>query len=358
MKILFLADARSIHIQRWIDFFSKRGHQVFLISLEPAENINCENFFIPSKIKRGFLKYFLALPKIKQIVEKLNPDLISAHFVPNYGWIGARLKRNPLVMTSWGSDILISAKKSLLHKKRAEFVLSQADLVTSDSNYLTSEIAKLKVPENKILTYPMGVSTEFLCSSKKQFLPGKKIFRVISIRQLERLYNISLLIEAIPYCLDRTSVKLEFLIGGEGSQKGFLIRVAEKLKIADKVKFLGKLSQPELLHNLRNSDIYVSSSLSDSTSVSLLEAMACQLVPIVTDIPGNREWIKDGENGFLVAVDKPGVLAEKIVEAVHNYGRYQNWTEKNLNLAKEKANLDENLKKIEQKFIELVQNKK
>lgn len=358
MKILFLADARSIHIQRWIDFFSKRGHQVSLISLEPAENINCEKFFIPSKIKTGFLKYFLAVPQIKIIAERINPDLISAHFIPNYGWIGARLNRKPLVVTSWGSDILISAKKSFLHKKRAEFVLRKMDLITSDSNYLTSEIAKLKVPENKILTYPMGVSAEFLCTPKKPVAENKEVFRVISIRQLEPLYNLSLLTRAISHCLKRTNKQIEFLIGGEGSEKEFLIGEAEKLEIADQIKFLGKFSQSQLLHHLQNSDIYVSTSFSDSTSVSLLEALACQLIPIVTDIPGNREWIRDGENGFLVPVENPDVLAEKIVEAVHNYEKYQSWTEKNLNLVREKANLEENLKKIEQKFIALVENKK
>ncbi|EQB62804.1 MAG: Glycosyl transferase group 1 [candidate division Zixibacteria bacterium RBG-1] len=358
MKILFLADARSIHIQRWIDFFFKRGHQVSLISLEPAKNINCEKFYVPSKIKAGFLKYFLAVPEIKKIVEKLNPDLISAHFIPNYGWIGARLKRKPLVVTSWGSDILVSARKSFLHKKRTEFVLRRADLVTSDSNYLASEIAKLKVPENKILTYPMGVSAEFLSTRSKPVTANKKTFKVISIRQLEPLYNLSLLIEAIPHCLKKTHNQIEFLICGEGSQKDFLVQLAEKLEIADKVKFLGKLFQTELLLNLQNADIYVSTSLSDSSSVSLLEAMACQLIPIVTDIPGDREWIKDDQNGFLVPVSKPELLAERITEVVQNYEKYQNWTEKNLNMVKEKANLEENLKKIEQKFIELVENKK
>src|SRR4030066_699973 len=358
MKILFLADARSIHIQRWIDFFPKRGHRVSLISLEPAENINCEKFFIPSKIKAGFLKYFLSVPEIKKIVEELNPDLISAHLIPNYGWIGARLNLKPLVVTSWGSDILISVRKSFLHRKRAEDVLKKADLVTSDSNYLTSEIIRLKVPESKILTYPMGVSVEFLSTSKKTSTANKTVFKIISVRQLEPLYNLSLLIGAIPYCLNNTNKKIEFLIGGEGSQKDFLVQLAEKLKIAGKVKFLGKPSQTELPHNLQDSDIYVSTSLSDSTSVSLLEAMACQLIPIVTDIPGNREWIKDDQNGFLVPVSKPELLAERITEVVQNYEKYQNWTEKNLNMVKEKANLEENLKKIEQKFIELVENKK
>ena len=356
MKILFLADARSIHIQRWIDFFSRQGHQVTLISMELSEVKNCETFVIPTKIESGFWKYFWAVPQIKTIVKKLNPDIISAHFVPNYGWMGARLKRKPLAVTSWGSDILVSARKSILHRKRAEYVLRKADLVTSDSNYLTSEIIKLKVPEDKILTYPMGVSSEFLCSPRRKTLTNKNVFKVISLRQLEPLYNISLLIEAIPHCLKETDQQIEFLVGGEGSQKNVLVQLVKKAKGEDKVSFLGKLSQSELLRQLRNSDIYVSTSFSDSTSVSLLEAMACQLIPIVTDIPGNREWIKDGENGFLVPVDKPEVLADRIIEVIKNYEKYQNWTEKNLNLVKEKANLEENLKKIEQKFIELVGN--
>ncbi len=358
MKILFLADARSIHIQRWIDFFSRRGHKVSLISLEPSENTNCEKFFIPSKIKSGFLKYFLATPKIKKIVEKLDPDIISAHFMPNYGWIGARLNRRPWAVTSWGSDILISAKKSFLHKKRAEYVLKKADMLTSDSYYLTQEISKFGISPNKILTYPMGVTAEFLCSIKKQATPKKEVIRVISIRQLEPLYNLSLLIQAIPYCSKKTDKQIEFLIGGDGSQKASLVKLAENSKITDKVKFLGKVLQTDLLEIFQNSDIYVSTSLSDSSSVSLLEAMACQLVPIVTDIPGNREWVQDRENGYLVPVDKPEILAEKIVEVVENFGKYQSWLEKNLSLIKQKANLEENLEKIEQRFLELIENKR
>ena len=204
----------------------------------------------------------------------------------------------------------------------------------------------------------MGVSDLFFCKQNKKHFQNKNNFKIISIRQTEPLYNVSLLIQAIPYCSKKTEKQIEFLIGGEGSQKASLVRLAEKLKIVERVKFLGKLSEAELFHNLQNSDLYVSTSLSDSTSVSLLEAMACQLIPIVTDIPGNREWVKDGENGFLVPVDRPEILAEKIVEVVENFKKYQSWLEKNLNLIKQKANLEENLKKIEQNFLELVENQK
>jgi len=60
-------------------------------------------------------------------------------------------------------------------------------------------------------------------------------------------------------------------------------------------------------------DVYVSTLFSDGTSASLLEAMACSLSPVVTEIRGNKEWVEDGMNGFLVPVASSEKLAEKIL---------------------------------------------
>jgi glycosyltransferase involved in cell wall biosynthesis len=67
---------------------------------------------------------------------------------------------------------------------------------------------------------------------------------------------------------------------------------------------------------LSQADIYVSTSLHDGTSVSLLEAMGSGAFPVVTDIPANREWIINGENGFLVSEDEEESLAIKIIDAI------------------------------------------
>jgi glycosyltransferase involved in cell wall biosynthesis len=66
---------------------------------------------------------------------------------------------------------------------------------------------------------------------------------------------------------------------------------------------------PEILHR---ASIYVSTSPTDGLSISLLEAMACGLFPIVTDVPGNRPLIQNGENGLLFPVGDSRSLAEKI----------------------------------------------
>jgi glycosyltransferase involved in cell wall biosynthesis len=70
---------------------------------------------------------------------------------------------------------------------------------------------------------------------------------------------------------------------------------------------------------LSRADIYVSTSLYDGTSVSLLEAMGSGAFPVVTDIPANREWITNGENGFLVSEVDEEFLAQKIIDAIRNH---------------------------------------
>jgi len=159
MKILFLSDAKSYHTQRWVNYFADHGHQCFLITLEKGFDTKAEEFFILTKSLPNFLKYPISLPRIKRIVGKIKPDLVNAHFVPNYGFIGALLKFHPLVISTWGSDVLVSPQKSWLHKKRAEYILRKADLVTADAVVSAQAVNRLGVEKGKVLISPMGVET-------------------------------------------------------------------------------------------------------------------------------------------------------------------------------------------------------
>src|SRR4030066_1900267 len=105
MKILFLADARSIHIQRWIQFFKEQGDQTYLVTLEePAQEIT-ETIYLQPKSSLNFAKYYLATREARELVCQIKPDLINAHFVPNYGLLGTKLGFKPLGVSVWGSDV-------------------------------------------------------------------------------------------------------------------------------------------------------------------------------------------------------------------------------------------------------------
>ena len=76
---------------------------------------------------------------------------------------------------------------------------------------------------------------------------------------------------------------------------------AAALGLGARVEFSGLLAPEALARAYRRSAVFVSVPVSDGTSVSLLEAMAAGCLPVLSDLPANREWVQDGRDGLLVA---------------------------------------------------------
>ncbi|MFQ6032266.1 MAG: glycosyltransferase [Candidatus Zixiibacteriota bacterium] len=359
MKILFLSDSRAYHTKRWVDYFVEREHQCFLISLEKGIPTQAEEFHVESKILPSFLKYPLSVCEVKKIVEKIKPDLVNAHYVPGYGLIGALLGQHPLVVSTWGSDILISPQKSFLHKLRAKYVLKRADAITTDAKVLTRAVLDLVSREKKTIENPMGVDRELALEGEKKksdlsYREENKDFVILSSRRLESIYDVVTLIKAVHLVIKQAQRKVKFVIVGEGSQKNILAKFARDLKVEKYLELKGELPRKDLIGCYKDSDIYVSTSLSDSTSVSLLEAMALGLIPIVTDIPGNREWIEDKKNGFLFPICDHHALTKQLIYTINEFTDWNDFRKKNISLIKKKAIWEDNMKAVEEEFLRLV----
>jgi glycosyltransferase involved in cell wall biosynthesis len=214
---------------------------------------------------------------------------------------------------------------------------------------------QLGIKGEKISVIPMGVDEAFLVKGKNRRIElNKRSYIILSNRNLLRIYNVSLLIRAIPLIL-KEEPGTKFLIAGDGAEKEALEREVEKLNINLSVKFLGRVPHNMMPNLLSKADIYVSTSPYDGTSVSLLEAMGSGAFPIVTEIPANREWIIDGQNGFLVPVNDERYLANSIIDAIRSKGLLREGLEKNQLIIKEKALWPvciEKIKKIYQTSIE------
>jgi glycosyltransferase involved in cell wall biosynthesis len=352
MKICFLADGRSYHTQRWVDYFVQKGHQCFLLSLEQGIETKASHLILKSHCPINALKFVLVVPQVKKILENIAPDVLNAHFASAYGFTGALTDFRPLIVSCWGSDILISPKKSFMHKLRVKYVLKKADLLTSDGLDLKDAIEKLGVKKERIVISPMGIGPEILKQSQNKE-GSEKEFTILSARKLEPLYDLETLLLAASEVVKNYKIKVRFVIIGEGSQREKLFKLLSKLGIQEHLEFKGFLPREKFLDSFKQADLYVSTSLSDSTSVALLEAMGLGLVPVVTDIPGNREWIKDGENGFLFSPNNSQTLAEKIIFAIENFDEMNKIREKNLAIIKEKALWEDNMRKIENRFLKL-----
>lgn len=352
MKIVFLGDARSIHFGRWVRYFAKRGHQVFAWSAEPPRG-ELPNFLrLEVKPAWGPLRYALLAPQVRRRIAETGPDVVNAHFVPNYGLLGALSGFSPLAISSWGSDVLVSPRKSFLRKARARFSLSKAALVTADARVLARELIYLGVKKEKILTVPMGVARAFWEEGQKRVVEKKERVTIFSCRPLEKLYDVETLLKALGRM--KAGRRWQALILGIGSQRRRLEKLCRRHGLQDRVSFLGQLPRADYERLLLSSDIYVSTALSDSTSVSLLEAMASKLACVATEIPGNGEWIRVMENGLSFVPQRAKMLASLLEKLTDDFDLRASLANRAPEAVRQKGIWEENMAEVEAAFLKLV----
>ena len=286
-------------------------------------------------------------------------ELIHVHWAIPTGLIGiwaGRLLRKPVIVTIHGSDFRMATERSSFLTKIFLYVCQRAKQIMCVSELQKKEIQKMGVRTEKILTFPMGVDESFLDAGRNR---GEKLngqlHTVLSNRNLLPLYNVSLLIRAIPTVL-KEEPNTRFFIAGDGPERETLEREAKNLNVSSFIEFLGRVPHERMANLLAKADIYVSTSLHDGTSVSLLEAMGSGTFPVVTDIPSNREWIVDGKNGFLVPIDEAGILASRILDAIRNRDLLEKSRSDNLLIVEKKAFWPTNIKRLEGIYSSLFSN--
>ena len=371
MKICYLADAGSIHTQRWIKYFADNGHEIHLISFRSLGDCNVKGVKL-HLLKRlrpqiRFVSFpinlFFEVIQVKKLIKKINPDLLHAHYVVGYGVLGALAGFHPFLLTAWGSDVLISPKRSKISKWMVKYALKTADLITCDAEHIKWPLVELGAESHKINLIYFGVDTN-------KFKPGQRnkkineeleIFDspvVISLRSLEPLYNIESLIASIPLVLEKIP-ETKFIIAGKGSQEQKLKELAKLMGVLDVIRFVGQIPNNELAKYLTSSDVYVSTSLSDAgLAASTAEAMACGLPVVITDFGDNRKWIEDGVNGFVVPLKDPKALAEKIIYLLKHEDIRKKFGMRNRRIIEERNNYYKEMEKMEKIYIELVERYK
>ncbi|MBN2185815.1 MAG: glycosyltransferase [Candidatus Krumholzibacteriota bacterium] len=355
MRIAFLGDGSLGHIRRWAGYFHKRKHDVLLLSFEDISSCDFPAFRLPKYLPTKLAGYLSVLPAVRSAIRKFQPDLVNGLYAGGYGLLASIVSPGPLVISTLGSDLLVDYPSSIIHRLQIRHALGKADLVTTDSDNLTKAAIDAGTSPEKILKVFFGIEEDLFYPVSRTCGNGKResgAVNIITTRNLYDIYNIELLIDSAPLIAEKTDAV--FTICGDGPLRGSLEeRVAEK-GMTGQFRFRGRLSPDKVAEELRNSDIYVSTSFSDSTSVSLLEAMACGPLPVVTDIPANREWIEDGKNGFLVPVDSPAILADTILESLINPDRLESIRKRNLSIIREKGLWEPNMRLLEDRFLSLV----
>jgi glycosyltransferase involved in cell wall biosynthesis len=383
-SILFLTNSypdfdssyRAIFIKKLAHLLQKEGYKISIVTPKIYRNSRYREeqngikvYRFPFFARNKLLIEYQRIPYLKMIlyyvsgffltiytILKHRSNLIHVHWAIPTGLIGVwagRLLRRPVVVTIHGSDFRMATERSSFLTKIFLYVCQRAKQIICVSELQEKEIEKMGIKGKKILTFPMGIDKSFLEAGRNR--GGKMVNQshvVLSNRNLLPLYNVSLLIRSIPTIL-KEEPHTKFIIAGDGQEREALLKEAENLNVSSFIEFLGRVPHEKVADLLATADIYVSTSLYDGTSVSLLEAMGSGAFPVVTDIPANREWITNGQNGFLVPFDEEEYLANRIVDAIRDPNLLEKGRIKNLSIV-EKALWPANIEKIKKVYSKLL----
>src|SRR5262249_32615429 len=148
----------------------------------------------------------------------------------------------------------------------------------------------------RVLTLPRGIDVE---TFRPPARPSGGPATIVSTRALATFYRPQLLVEAFERLRDAGTAARPEIIGA-GPQARRLAERSRAPRCAAGISLLGRSEPAALVEGVHSGPVYGSFPPSDGVSASLLEAMACGLFPVVSDLRSNRDWIDDGVNGLLV----------------------------------------------------------
>lgn len=184
-------------------------------------------------------------------------------------------------------------------------------------------INKVGVSSKKVITILNGINTDLFSRRDKnenllkEFGLSSQDIIIGSVGRLAEVKDYRTLLEAFKIVVGKEP-SARLLMVGDGPEKDNLISHAEDIQLGDSVMFLGNREDIPYLLNLL--DVFAMSSISEGTSVSLLEAMSSEIPAVVTDVGGNKDIIRNGSNGILVVPKNPVELAEKILSVIGDSG--------------------------------------
>ena len=229
------------------------------------------------------------LPRLARWLRQVDAHWIHAHYLSSHGtlaWLAQRLYgvRGRLVGSAWGSDILVTPQRSALMRHTTRRVLKACALTTSDSQVMATRMQALGAGE--VLVFPFGLE------AMPPAPPAKDDGLFFANRGLEPLYAPQRVLQVFGG-LDWPGKRL--VVANDGSQRAALQAAAPA-----GVQFVGRLDAATQATHYAAARWYLSLPTSDSVAVSVLEAMAQGCIPILSDLPANRELVRDGDNGIVL----------------------------------------------------------
>lgn len=353
-RILYFSRDYTPHDHRFLSALAGTNHTVGYLRLE-KRGMAREERSLPGNIEviswRGgksparWYDYPSLLAGLQQVIKQWTPDLIHAGPLPSAAFLAAWSRFQPLVSMSWGSDILWEAQHNSFTRWQCRHALKHTTLLAADCQAVLDEASRWGFPLHRSIRFPWGVDLSHYSPASgeglRRQLGWNDNFVLLSLRSWEPVYGVDIVVKAFAQAATLVpELRLQLL--GSGSQAPLITNLIEEYQLQDKIFLGGQVSSDLLPDYYRSADVYVSASHSDGSSVSLMEALACGTPTLVSDIPGNLEWITPGQEGWLFPDGDVQALADGMVKVWQERAAMPSMRLAARRLAEERANWQRN----------------
>lgn len=308
MRLVLIGDGQSPHLLKWaralaprveLWAISSRGFDAGFDALVPPERRLALG--TTPRFEGGNAGLLRALPTVVRWLKAVQPDWLAPHYLTSHGtlaWLAVHFGgvKARIAGSAWGSDILLTPQKNAGMRWLTRRVLRACVLTTSDSRHMAERMRALGARE--VMTFPFGLE------ALPPWPEHKDDALFFANRALEALYRPERVLEAfsaIAQDWPKEWPDPRLVVAHDGTLRPALEARAAQPDLAGKVQFVGRLDAATQAGWYARARWYLSLPASDSVSVSVLEAMGHGCIPILSDLPANRELVDDGHNGLILA---------------------------------------------------------
>jgi glycosyltransferase involved in cell wall biosynthesis len=309
MRILYFSRDYTTHDHRFLSALAQTEHEVAFLQLE-FSGYTFEDRPLPPEIRQirwaggqapaRFKDGVRLVSSLRKVIRDFKPELIQAGPIQRSAFLVALTGFHPLATMSWGYDLLVDVNRNRWWEWATRHTLKHSDVLVGDCDTIRNLAIEYGMNPKRIVTFPWGANIHRFTPIPYPLTPNSKLrqrlgwdddkFVLLSTRGWSEIYGIEDLASAFVGAI-RQCPELRLLMLGNGPLAPKIHRIFQRGGVEDFVHFPGQVSQEKLPEFYRAADLYISTSHSDGTSISLLEALACGTPVLLSDIPGNQEWI-------------------------------------------------------------------
>ncbi len=385
MRVLYFSGSYGPHDLRFLSALARTKHRIFYARLDGAGSVT-ERRPVPTPIEQvpwaGCERPFRwrDLPRLlgdlRRVIRDTRPDLIHAGPIQTCAFLAVLAGFRPVLTMSWGFDLMQDADRNAWWRWVTRYTLARSTFFTSDAIATRDRAVALGMDLRRTLVFPWGVDlNEFAPAPThaRQAIKGRlhpsysagsrgarrarnqNDLVLLCNRSWEPRYGVDVLARAFVVASARNP-RLSLILLGGGSQTQLIHSILSDDAAAGRVEYVGRVPAAEVARWYQRADVFVSPSHIDGSSVYLMEALASGIPALVSDIPANKEWVRENVNGWLFADGHVDCLADRILAIAASPATVARFGKAARQTAKEKADWRRNfpvLLKAYEKTVEL-----